>query len=288
MSKILGIGIAALDIINFVEKYPSEDTEIRALSQRICRGGNVTNTLAILSQLGHECTWGGVWVDEPASQPILDDLNHYHIDKSACRIETHGKMPISYITLNQHTGSRTIIHYRNLPEFSFSDFQKIDLQPFAWLHFEGRNVGEIKQMLQYARQFSSQLTLSLEVEKTRVGIETLFAHVDVLLFSREFAHTHGYTAAWPFLQAMQPLAPQAQLICAWGAEGGYALDDTGGAWMSPAYPPAKVLDTIGAGDTFNAGIIDALCRQHDLEVALQWACQLAGRKCGKIGLQINS
>jgi ketohexokinase len=43
------------------------------------------------------------------------------------------------------------------------------------------------------------------------------------------------------------------------------------------------VDTLGAGDTFNAGIIDSLCRQPDLTIALNHACQLAGKKCGPVG-----
>ena len=122
MANILGIGIATLDIINTVDGYPKEDTEVRALSQRVCRGGNATNTLVVLSQLGHCCTWGGVWVDEPDGQRILDDLTHYGINTNPCRVETQGKAPTSYIILNQKNGSRTIVHYRNLLEFNHRSF----------------------------------------------------------------------------------------------------------------------------------------------------------------------
>jgi ketohexokinase len=65
MPHILGIGIATLDIINSVDGYPAEDTEVRALRQQLRRGGNCTNTLAVLSQLGHRCAWGGVLAAEP-------------------------------------------------------------------------------------------------------------------------------------------------------------------------------------------------------------------------------
>jgi ketohexokinase len=284
MSSILGVGIAALDIINLVTDYPPEDSEIRALEQRICRGGNVTNTLVVLSQCHHQCAWGGVWVDNPYSQPILTDLEKHAIDLRYCQVEITGNMPTSYITLNQRNGSRTIIHYRNLPEFSFASFQKIPLAHFDWLHFEGRNVQETYQMLQYVQQHFPQLTVSLEVEKPRIDIEKLFDKVDVLLFAQEFAKVHGYVNARDFLPAMRHYTTRAQLICAWGTEGGYALDKTDKFYANPAYVPPRVVDTIGAGDTFNAGIIDSLCRGNNLQTALNQACQLAGKKCGQIGL----
>ena len=49
MAKILAVGIATLDIINTVDRYPEEDSEIRALSQHQTRGGNATNTLRVES-----------------------------------------------------------------------------------------------------------------------------------------------------------------------------------------------------------------------------------------------
>ena len=283
MANILAIGIAALDIINTVAGYPEEDAEVRALEQRVCRGGNATNTLVVLSQLGHRCTWGGVWVDEPDGKRILDDLVCYAIDIHPCRVESEGKVPTSYILLNQYNGSRTIVHYRNLPEFSFADFEKINLSGFDWLHFEGRNVLETVQMLERVRQLRPTLPISLEVEKPRSQIEQLFNQVNVLLFSKHFAQHYAYNDGETFLRTMQQQVPHARLVCAWGEQGGYALETDGHFWHSPAYPPSRVVDTLGAGDTFNAGIIDSLCRQQDLATALDQACQLAGKKCGQVG-----
>ena len=88
MSKILAVGIATLDIINSVAGYPAEDDEVRAVSQRLCRGGNATNTLAVLSQLGHQCHWAGVLADEPDARHIEADLERHRIDTTAVLAES--------------------------------------------------------------------------------------------------------------------------------------------------------------------------------------------------------
>ncbi|MDM8560477.1 PfkB family carbohydrate kinase [Candidatus Parabeggiatoa sp. HSG14] len=286
MSSILGIGIATLDVINIVDGYPDEDSKIHAINQRICRGGNATNTLVVLSQLGHHCTWGGVLIDEPDGQKILEDLTSYAIDTSLSRVDSQGKVPVSYIILNQRNGSRTIIHHRDLSEFSFADFQKIDLSCFNWLHFEGRNVIETARMLEYVKQLYPDLPISLEIEKPRPLIKQLFTQVDVLLFSKTFAQSDtNIDNPALFLQKMQQQIPDTRLVCAWGAKGGYALEVDGTLLHNPAYPPSQIIDTLGAGDTFNAGIIDGLCRQQDLATALNHACRLAGKKCGQVGFK---
>ncbi len=284
MSRILGIGIATLDIINGVDGYPAEDAEVRALDQKIRRGGNCTNTLVVLSQLGHRCTWGGVLAAEPDSDRIRADLTRHGIELDAVRTLPHGKVPTSYITLNRRNGSRTIVHYRDLPEFDYDDFAAIDLGNYDWLHFEGRNVTATRRMLEQAKQFFPGIPRSVEIEKPRANIEQLFDHADVLLFSRHFARAGGYVDPQRFLTDMERKTPNIIKVLAWGDEGAYALASNGRPVHSPAYPPPRLIDTLGAGDTFNAGIIDALLAGNDIDQALQRACRLAGRKCGYEGL----
>lgn len=286
VARILGVGIATLDIINTVDGYPAEDSEVRAIHQRICRGGNATNTLVVLSQLGHRCAWAGVLADEPNTRPILDDLARYGINIQPCRHEPHGKIPTSYILLNQRNGSRSIVHYRDLPEFRFTDFCNVDLDGVDWLHFEGRNVDETCRMLHHAHHQAPGIPRSIEIEKPRPGIEQLFQQADLLLLSRHYAQSTGFTQPQEFLQYMHRQAPQADLICAWGDAGAYGLTCAGDALHSPAYPPVTLVDTLGAGDTFNAGIIHARVNGWAWAETLRFGCEIAGKKCGVMGLEL--
>ncbi len=280
MATILAIGIATLDIINVVESYPEEDSELRALSQQQSRGGNATNTLTVLSQLGHQCLWGGVLIDEPDSQIIKHALANSSIDISCCKVLTSGKMPTSYITLNRQTGSRSIIHHRDCPEFSFADFLAIDLSHIDWVHFEGRNIAETQQMIQHLKQHYPSIPCSLEVEKPRPDIENLFSLADVLLFSQHYAQSHGFEDASSFLTS---LPHNKVATCTWGKQGAWTILPDKHLFSSDAFSPTQLVDTLGAGDTFNAGFIHSLIEHNDPQQALIYACQLAGHKCGQYG-----
>ena len=283
MAKLLGIGNATLDIIHLVDSYPKENDEMRCRRRYVRRGGNAANTLVVLSQLGVACSWAGTLVDNEEGALIHDDLVLHGVDTGCCRYIEHGSVPVSSILVNAGSGSRTIIHYRDMPEYAAHDFASVDLAPFDWLHFEGRNVAETRLMLERVRKFYPAMQVSIEIEKPRDGIDSLFVHAGVLLFSRVYARALGYRDPLSLLHAVQEKFPQALLFCAWGDEGAAALDRQGRACLHEAVVPGTVVDTLGAGDTFNAGIISACMDGLDAEASLALACRLAGKKCGQSG-----
>lgn len=296
MARILGVGIATLDIINTVDRFPEEDEEIRAIAQTQKRGGNATNTLVVLSQLGHQTTWAGTLADDLNSQLIRHDLAHYSVDISPVQVISRGHVPTSYVTLNQQNGSRTIVHYRDLEEYSFESFQKIDLTAFDWLHFEGRNVEQTRQMLEYARENVPQIPRSVEIEKSRENIGVLCGLADLLLYSRSYVQDETRFGETPdssdigsipkaFLENKAEQVPTAEHICTWGDAGAYGISHTGKVIHIPAVTPSRVIDTLGAGDTFMAGMIHGKLQGMDFPDSIKMACKLAGQKCSQLGFE---
>ena len=46
-----------------------------------------------------------------------------------------------------------------------------------------------------------------------------------------------------------------------------------------AFAPGPIIDTLGAGDTFNAGIVYSLSRGKTWKETVEFACKVAGTKC---------
>jgi len=278
---ILGVGNATLDLINLVDRYPQEDEEVRARQQWRRRGGNCANSLQVLCQLGHQCEWLGTLAGDADAQWILQELSRQGVDSPWCPRHT-GVTPVSYVALSAANGSRTIIHYRDLPELDPAAFAAIDLTAYQWIHWEGRVPEALRSMLEDARR-RSPARRSLEVEKPRSGIEQLLDRVELVLFSRHFATAVGYAGPQQLLRDMVPGGVEA--YCTWGDAGAWAVDSQGQSFHAPAYAPARVIDTIGAGDTFNAAVIHGRGQGWPVAQALDYACRLAGRKCGQHGLE---
>jgi ketohexokinase len=282
--RILGVGVATLDIINEVAAWPAEDDEVRALAQRISRGGNAANSLVVLSQLGHACAFAGTLASDAQSGLILADLHRAGIATIACVRHPGGSTPTSYVALSRATGSRTIIHYRDLPELRAAELADIDLDPFDWVHFEGRNPAETATMIAACRRQRPGLPISLEIEKPRPGVEALMDGPDVLMFSRAYARANGFRDPEPFLAEQRTRTSASRLILSWGEGGSYGLDGEGGLRHAPSQPPAALVDTLGAGDVLNAAVIDGLLAELPLAEILGRANRLAGYKCGRAGL----
>jgi ketohexokinase len=284
--RVLAVGGATLDIVNVVDAYPEEDQELRATSQQQCRGGNATNTLTILSQLGHQCSWAGMLGDDAASWLVRDDLKSNGIDTQWVKVHFGGVTPTSYILSSLATGSRTIVHHRDLPEYRIDAFRKIDLTQYDWIHFEGRDVSAVGPMIRHARDSQHTAMISLEIEKPRPGIETLVPLTDVTIFSKAYALSHGFNSASELFEIVLPKAFSTILLATWGEEGAWLQSATEELLHVPAYHPKQVVDTLGAGDVFNAGVIDGLISGKCPASALACAVRLAGIKCGQRGLAI--
>ena len=79
MSHILLTGIVVLDIINHLDSYPGEDTEVRAIKLQVRRGGNASNTATVLSQLDHNCTLAASLSNDSSGHFLKNDLDENSI-----------------------------------------------------------------------------------------------------------------------------------------------------------------------------------------------------------------
>jgi len=280
MPDILLTGVATLDIINHLPDYPAEDSEVRATAQHIQTGGNASNSAIVMQQLGLNTHLLASRSDDFNAQQVFSALNARHIDTSLCPLQKHSTTPTSYITLNTTNGSRSIVHHRDVKELQANDFTVLELNHIDWFHFEARACDQLLLMLKHATDFTKPI--SIELEKPRDGIDDIMQYANLLLISRPFALSRGFDNARLCLQFFADKYPEAMISCTWGEQGAW-LAHQSNIIHQPAFIIEPVIETLGAGDTFNGGLIAALINNQNPAQALAFACELAANKCRQFG-----
>ncbi|XP_049590250.1 ketohexokinase isoform X1 [Syngnathus scovelli] len=287
-NKILCVGLVCLDIISVVDTFPQEDSDSRCVSQRWQRGGNASNSCTVLSLLGSPCAFMGSLCAGPVASFIVDDFSRRGIDSSRVVWQQTGQTPSACCVVCPSSGSRTVLLAdTNIRDVTSDDFSRLDLTAFKWIHWEGRNAEQqLKMMAAVVRHNAAlprrlRIAVSVEIEKPREELYQLFPHADVVFVSKDVARHLGFTTPQSALQGLRGrLRAGAVLICAWAEKGADAVDADGTLLHSDAFPPKRVLDTLGAGDTFNGAVIHKLANGCSLQDALTFGCRVAGAKCG--------
>ncbi|WP_024329088.1 PfkB family carbohydrate kinase [Thioalkalivibrio sp. ALR17-21] len=290
MARILMTGIVTLDHVLDVDTYPAEDAEVRADASRTRPGGNAANTAALLAQFGHRPELAAVVAEGAAGDDLIRRLRERRIhDRHLVR--RPGATPTSHILRARDTGSRTIVHHRDLPELAVEDLNGVAWEEYDWLHFEGRNPEVLARVLATVRDCVYDAPVSLELEKPRDGLEACIPFADILMVSRDWARARaertgagGDTAATceAALRALMEEHPEA-IITVTGGPAGAWIGFRGRVEHCAPTPGLTVIDSVGAGDAFNAGLIDAIASGEPPERALVAAVRLAERKLAQDG-----
>mgnify|MGYP006154898565 CR=1 FL=1 len=312
------VGLTCVDFIADVQSCPAEDTEVRATSSRRVVGGNSANSARVAAALGLNVTLltplGDTSTDD-ASSFARATLEASGIAVVADLLDAGVSIPVSFITAAADSGSRTIVsckepRYRNIRASCVARSMNTEERgassggsgTSSWLHFEGRDGVELRRCVQNAIEErggdddshpGSQSTISLELEKTSMGrgvdLVALIPLVDVVFISSDFAQHLGHPDCEVCVGAVcRKMRDGGIAVCAWGAAGAAAArnvkeEEEGGATphicrAMPEETAIEPVDSVGAGDAFNAAFIAARLHGAGVDDALTAAVRVASAK----------
>lgn len=277
MRKVIGIGEAVLDII-FKDNKPVEAVP----------GGSAFNAITSLGRCGVSTSFISEAGNDHVGKYIIEFLKSNGVNADNVTTFPDSKSPVSLAFLNEKNDAEYIF-YKDHPhdqlEFTYPDIQPDDIVLFGSFYAVNPVIRpQFVGLLDYARSHGAIIYYDVnfrpahkdEVIRITPNLIENLDYADIVRGSHEdFATLYKKEDADKVYNAEISFYCR-QFIYTHGSQ---PVEVRGGRDMKKSYPvpDTKVVSTIGAGDSFNAGFIFGMLKQgitrSDLERGLtgeQW------------------
>eukprot|EP01041_Mallomonas_annulata_P007495 gene7495-15335_t len=204
---VLGMGVAGMDFMLRVEKYPKEDEKIRTTSYKTSGGGNVANTLTALSRLGIQASLFSIMGTDSTGDLIAQELEIDGVNTTMCVRTSCSPSALTHIIVDNESNSRTCLHTAMTIEISDIDVENlwndynISLQNqqnhitnrISLIHLDSR---QTKAAISLARLGNKAgIPVSIDVEKHRPHLHELIPLCDLIFTNKHFPSLYMDTLA---------------------------------------------------------------------------------------------
>jgi len=235
------------------------------------------------ARLGLKVAFIGVCGDDVFGRFMLDEMSKRQVDIENVIVSQNGSTGLSVI-LNQASDRAILTHPGLIAELKASDLSDNLLRDSKHLHvasyfLQTKLQRELPNLFRRARGLglSTSLDTNYDPSEKWIGFAELLSVTNVFLPNEREALS--LSAAANVDEAASRLGSKVEaLAIKLGAQG--ALGVHKGASVRVASIPVKVIDTVGAGDSFDAGFIYGYLNQWSLEKSLRLACV-----CGALSTQ---
>ena len=248
-------------------------------------GGSCANALRAIAWHGHPAKLLGLAGEDENADFLERAFRDARLDTSGIRRLPHHATDCC-LALVTPDGERTMMPCFDAGTAASENyFQLSDLEGFTQLHIEGYNLRfptMLKAVLALARQAQLKLSWDLGdvtlVRQYRAQLTTLFAaHQLSCLFAnrneaKELTHCNSPADAATALTAFAKCA-----IVTAGADGAWIAQSEKAPAHIPATPPTTLVDTIGAGDSFEGSFLAAYHSGASPEEAARHAADFAAQ-----------
>jgi len=289
---------------------PGHQPLARAKSFDFYVGGAELNVAVAAARLGVESRWVSRLPDNPIGHLIADRAQEQGVDVSCVSWTPDGRAGIYYVEVGAEPGTTNVTYDRSGSAMARVGRGMIDwkraLGDAKWFHVSGITPAlseSAAQTLVEGIQTAERLGLTISYdlnfrpklwrpERARAAQETLFRYVDLLIASEDGARlvfeARDYSAedlargihdryGIPAV-AITVRNSKRSRNATWSA----VVVSDGEAHCAPSFE-CEVIEPIGAGDAFVAGLIYGRLRGEPWDVAARHGACLAAKKHGTLG-----
>ena len=284
--NIIGLGEVVVDWVAEIPRFPRPDEKIDAISEDYFSGGVTANYLVATARLGVSCGFVGAVGDDSYGEFLIEDFENEKVDTTLTLKKLGKKTPVNFIFVIK--GKKTIIQspHMQTTKIELSDLDENYISRCKHLHTTMIHPKISSKAIELAKDNDITVSIDLESQIAQRGWNNLkydLLKSDVLIPNKEGAKsiTKSNTpkeAAKILIKKGIPI-----VIITLGNKG--ALITTKEYQkVVPTYNIEKIIDTTGAGDTFNGAFsVGYWIKGWDLEKSCRYANAAASLKIQKLG-----
>lgn len=257
MSKALSVGIATLDTIVLVDRYPSANERVVAKQTIRAVGGPAATAAVTMARLGINVSLACVVGNDEAGNAILDRMKAEGVDTRSVVVDAKVKTSVGTIIVSasEHTRAIMVQPHNTLPS------KPAKLDDYSWIHVDHFGMDALRNW-GIARGGKSKLSIDIGYEKP--GLNS--ADYDLFVPSENVT-----------LDVSTAKSDQNLVVISKGGEGSIFSD--GNEIGEVGALVTEIVSTLGAGDVFHGALVAAQIWGKSLRESVEIANIVAGLSC---------
>jgi len=280
---LLAFGDPCADVVVAVPEVPRLGEKVLGRSLGVFAGGTTANTACAFAKLGRSAAVCGRVGDDGYATLLRASLYGFGVDTEYLHTEPNSASA-SVIALVSPSGERSIVYMPMPPRGLQAETLAAAARQARVFYAMPYDLGEFVAASRIARDNGALVAIDLEaaVAPNREAMQQRIAHADIAFFNESgFVAGTGEAPTPAALAALLTTAGLQTVVVTLGAAGAMAASRDAFA-QHPAFAQA-VVDTTGAGDTFNAAFLAAMLEGQSLQAGLRFACAAASHAVTAVG-----
>jgi len=245
MTKVLSVGIATVDTIVLVDKYPAANERVVAVDSVRAVGGPATTAAVTMARLGIDVALSCVIGDDDDGRFIFDTLKREGIDTRN----------VIVVSKSEQTRAIMVQPHSELPT------KPANISDYGWIHVDQFGMKAIKE---WGVSRGGNAKLSIDIGYDTPGLKSS----DYDLYAPSENITTDVSSA---------VIDKNVVVVSQGGEGS-VYSDGSNTGRVPAIS-TEVVSTLGAGDVFHGAFVSTQVWNKPIEEAVAIANIVAGLSC---------
>ena len=257
MTRVLSVGVATLDTIVLVDKYPTANERGVAKQTTRAVGGPATTAAVTMARLGIDVSLACVIGDDEAGRYIFDTLKREGVDTKHVQIDPNTTTAIGTIIVSKSEQSRAIMvqPHNQLPQ------KPANISDYQWIHVDQVGMQALKD---WGIKRGGGAKISIDIGYQSPGLSS--ADYDLYVPSENI--TSDVTTA----------KQDKNLVVISQGEKGSIYSDGINSGVVKALD-LEILSTLGAGDVFHGALLAAQIWGKSIKESVEIANVVAGLSC---------